>query len=463
MAGVTFAAETASTGLGARLLAFLPRAAGGALAVRGLGIVAGFLFQLLMARALGADGYGVVALALCLQAAAMVLGRVGLDTIVMQVGGPLQAAGRRAPLAGLYRRAALTAIVASAVVAAVLAISAEFLATRVFNEPALTALLPWLALSVVPGSLAWVQAGMLKTLERPAQAYWVESALLPLAMCLVLVGVAPGLAADPEGLARLYLVATCVAALIGARLVDRCLPRSAARKAASLPRFGADCVAVTGIDVLNFMIAWSATVIVAAAANSTETSLFSVANRLVLQIGTVLIVLGNVYAPRFAALHEQGNRHQLENLARRVSRTMIGISALPVVGMLLAPGLLLSVFGEEFVVAESTLRLLTLGQLVNALTGPGGYLLVMAGRARQLRAVLLATLVLTVPGAWLLAGSFGASGAALAIAVGVVTNNLVINLLVVRHLDIQPIPFLPSRQAVAVPVQSQSVQQGISS
>ena len=67
----------------------------------------------------------------------------------------------------------------------------------------------------------------------------------------------------------------------------------------------------------------------------------------------------------------------------RFGTRLIFWPSLVLAGMLFAwPGLVLAAFGAEFEGAATVVRILAVGQLVNALTGPAGYLLLLTGAQR---------------------------------------------------------------------------------
>ncbi len=417
------------------------------LIMRGGGVVAGLFLQVLLARLLGAEAYGVMAIAMCLQAAAVVIGRAGLDSVIMQVGGPHWFRGNALMVRGVYEQAMRIAALNASLVAMLLALGGKLLTD---TPQGLADALPWMSLSIVPASLLWVHSGMLRTVQQPTRAYLVEGAMMPVLLCLMiaLAGLVSGLAL--ERAAMLYCLATSLALVPAARMVRAALPAAPAG-AVSIPlSWRRHCLPVIGVDALNFLLAWMPFAVLAVVATSLESGLFNVASRLALQVGTVLVVLGSLYSPRFSALHAAGDAPALEALARRASWLMIAFGSVPLAALLLVPGLALWVFGPDFAGATDVLQLLALGQLCNALTGPAGFLLVAAGEARRLRAILAMTTVLIFPACWWAAEMHGAAGAALAASLGIALQNLLASAQVWRRLGIQHIPFLPARHGSAV-------------
>lgn len=103
----------------------------------------------------------------------------------------------------------------------------------------------------------------------------------------------------------------------------------------------------------------------------------------------VLIAVNLVVAPRFTALHRQGDMAGLESLAI-MSVKFIGVLALPVIGvMFIFPSWLMGLFDEGFAGGSQLLQILAVGQFINAITGSVGYLLMISGRERDMRNVTL--------------------------------------------------------------------------
>ncbi|HEV3474380.1 MAG TPA: hypothetical protein VG602_03330 [Actinomycetota bacterium] len=93
--------------------------------------------------------------------------------------------------------------------------------------------------------------------------------------------------------------------------------------------------------------------------------------------GVLVVGLSSLYAPRFARLAVAGDRPELRK-ALRESQTWIATLFLPfAVAFILVPEMIVPVLGPDFAGTETALRILGIGQLVNALTGLAPMLLNM--------------------------------------------------------------------------------------
>ena len=146
-----------------------------------------------------------------------------------------------------------------------------------------------------------------------------------------------------------------------------------------------------------------------------DTSLFSSAQRLSLLIVTPLIALQVVFAPLCARLLHQGRTQDLERVLRTGATVAAVGTAFLWLPILVAPGMSLTlVFGAQFSAAAAVLVVLSLGNVVNVLTGLSAVALTMSHRegvAARIQVVALVARLVTGTVAALTWGS-GASPSA---------------------------------------------------
>jgi O-antigen/teichoic acid export membrane protein len=147
--------------------------------------------------------------------------------------------------------------------------------------------------------------------------------------------------------------------------------------------------------------------------NTTEAGIYAIASRLAGFVTFPLSLVTFVFAPNIAHLYARNEHGQLQRMATTTSWWVtIGVVmiALP---LFVFPGLFLSLFGEAFGVGAPVLRILLVGAVVNALTGPVAQLMTMTGLERQASMLMVITMALTVTLNVALIPWFGMTGAAL--------------------------------------------------
>ena len=181
-------------------------------------------------------------------------------------------------------------------------------------------------------------------------------------------------------------------------------------------------------------VQWSGQLISGAYVPSEEIAMLAVAQRTAVLTSFILMAVNMVVAPKFAALYKQGKTIELQNIAVFATRLMT-LFALPVVGfMLLFSEWLMWLFGEEYKAGANLLRILAVGQFINVITGSVGFLLTMSGHERDMRNVVLFSGPLAIVLALVLTPLYGVTGAAVATAISVASQNLLAVAMVKKRL-----------------------------
>lgn len=151
---------------------------------------------------------------------------------------------------------------------------------------------------------------------------------------------------------------------------------------------------------------------------------YSAANQIAMLNTFVLKAANKLAAPMLGAAYHGGRRAEFLAVKRRVM-LWSALSALPLfLAMVIWPRPLLRLFGPGFADGAMLLRILACGQLVNAVTGPVGYALIMSGREKDFSRSLGVAAGLNIAGNLALIPRFGAVGAALATAGSAVLLNV---------------------------------------
>jgi len=186
----------------------------------------------------------------------------------------------------------------------------------------------------------------------------------------------------------------------------------------------------------------------------TDVSQYSVAWRTAALIGFVLIAVNTIAQPKFAALYAQGNLAVLAATARKANLLMT-FCAVPVSALfLIAPSLMMGLFGEGFAGGATVLQILAVGQFINVAMGSVGVLLVMSANEREYRNVQIVTALVALILNFALIPNYGAVGAAIGAASALIVQNLLFAYFVWRRLGIVMLssrPYRPGQIGTKVP------------
>lgn len=415
--------------------------------IRAIAGVANLVFIMVMARFLGSGSMGLLFLALAVITVSSIVGRLGMDNAVLRFVAESASRNEWQNISSLYRKSLTLAIVVSISVILILYLSSPWLSLFVFSKPELSPPLRIMIFSILPLSVLYLHAEMLKGLRKVWQALLLEGVFVPLiAIMLVLVvwlvQESSGRASNITYAAMMYFAATVVSAFIAVFLWYRETPKLVAvARAFSTSALIRTSMPMLWIAIMNMAMGWTGIFMLGILMNKEAVGRYAVASRLAMLTSFILMAVNNVLAPRFAVLYAAGNYDHLRNLARN-SAKITTVLAVPVTLLfVLFPEHVLALFGRGFAAAGPALAILAFGQFVNVATGSVGYLLMMSGHEKDYRNNLVIVALLNVVMNWILIPIYGTTGAATATAVSVITLNIISAVLVYRRLSIMVVPF----------------------
>jgi O-antigen/teichoic acid export membrane protein len=421
----------------------LLRGAGLAFILQVVGAGLAFLLQVLFGRWLGASGYGAYAFTIAWAGLLGVAVGLGFPTTTLRFIPAYSSSEEWARLHGMLRVSLwLTVAVGAgvAVLGAVVAVAVGTLGSGVSSEVLLgLTLVPLLA-------LMRLQQEAIRASRRIGLAYAPALVLRPL---LIIAGGALLAASNValDSTAALAITAASIAILLVVQVIVFWRGLHPAVRAAK-PAYETRAwirVALPLLLIAGFSIVLTQTdiVMVGAFLGSHQAGLYAAASKTASLVSLVLIAVTAIAAPMISSLVAQDRHDELQELVATVAQwifwpslaiaVFLGILAEPVLGL----------FGPSFRDANWYLVVLLLGQLVNAVAGSVGYLMILSGHQRQAAWVYgwvaIAHVGFNVVGI-LLAGTIGA---AIATAASFALWNVWLYVLVVKRLDIHSGAFWP--------------------
>ena len=423
---------------------------GTVLGLRVLGAGLGFAFNVALARVLGAEGLGIYHLSLTFTLIASVVGRMGMDAAVLKFGATSHAERDWLRLATVHRLGMGTALLCCGLVATTTFLAADWIAATVYADPGIANPLRLMSLALVPFSLLSLYGELLKAGQHQALSSFIQGAALPIVNLLLLFVFADTIT-GASAASGLYLAGTLLVCVCGCLLWIRSIPRpspaatATATQAFRLRELLGTALPMYGSAIADVVMTFSDVLILGLFVSSGEVGIYTAAARTALLTRFVLLATSSVAAPRFAALHAAKDSEGIARLARR-STILTTVTTLPLLLIfILAPQQILSLFGPQFEAGASVLVVLTLGQFVNAATGPVGYLLNMSGLHRIEGRIAVAGAVMTVALCFALIPLWGVLGAAAANALATAACNLMRVCVAKSRLGILmlPVPWAP--------------------
>lgn len=391
-----------------------------------------FAVALLLARLLGADGYGAFSFAF---AWAMVLSSVaglGLSPLVVRHVAAMEARHDWSGLRGLLRWS--TGLVAGS--SALTTIVAALVGLAFLHEDLLGPYLLGLGL-VLPTALVLVRQSAMQGLGRVVLGRVPETLVMPVLFLVLAALFGTALSGfSARAAVALLLVSALVAFLVGTILLARTLP-AAVRAAA--PRYDRRSWARSAAPLLLLGVAGVVsvqvgTILLGVFAEPEETGVFALALRLSAFASFLFMASMYPLMPTVARLHSLERTDELRATVGRAARAVFLFSLPIAVGIAVLAEPLLGLFGDEFRSGADAVRILVLGEIAKVFLGLSGLVLVMTGREDDLARGVVAGAVVTTALSLALIPRFDVVGAAVATSLGALATHLLLTLLSRRRL-----------------------------
>ena len=405
-----------------------------ALTIRILGAGMAFLFNLIIARQLGAEQSGYFFLALALVMLLSAVARLGFDNTVLRFTSADACNGHT--VKAILNFALKYVLPVSFVFTVITYTLAHWLAESVFNKPGLATSLQFIAPAIIGLSIVFLVAMSLQARHKLIASIPCQN-IAHFMLCGAAVIV---FSAESASTAALYFslslgITSCFFYWLSTKNLNNNGEKADPKKLwhSARPNWV--------IIIMSQAVQWSAPIIIGIFLVAQQVAFFSVAQRIALLTSFILMAVNLVVAPKFSAFHAKGDDVGIRKTALFSARLLV-LSALPIVlFMLVFPDFLMGLFGEEFKQGAVILQILVLGQAVNVVTGSVGFLLMMSGHERDMRFVTLISgfgVLISVP---IFTKLFGAVGAASATAFFISLQNLLAVYFVKKRLGFNTLKF----------------------
>ncbi len=432
--GTTAAAQT-----GGRLRNHLIKGAAGGFILQ-VGF-AGFAFlnAIILARVLGADGYGAFANAMAWVSLLTIPATFGFGILLVRDTAIYRSQGKWGLLKGLLHFSNRIVLGLSVV----LALIGAGVAGWMFASPAQAMMRHtiWIALLLLPlFALYNLREAVMRGLEHVIRARFPGMIVRP---GLLLLGIVAIYFFRPQQLSAQAAMAVNVGAGEIALVLSIFFLRSVFPKEAkaATPEYTSRPWLKAAFPMLVYggaqiVLGQTDIVMLGAMRGAHEVGLYAVANRMALIIGYTMMAAEIIIAPIIARLYAKADKEKLQNILTKAVRISF-FSILPFgIIFIFAGNYVLQFFGKEFIVANSALSILTIGRLVHVALGPGALLLSMTGHEKSVANIVAIAAFLNIIANSVLIPLYGINGAAIASAVSLILMRIALSLYALQRTNI---------------------------
>lgn len=398
--------------------------------ISGIGEVAsnvlGYLTSIIMARAVGPFGLGVFNLANIVMWVAQVLSSAGLNEGLLRFVAHYKARKDMPRVNGAIIFGTKITLLQSILAASVLFYAADYLSVKIFHNidvgwalKILIFSLPLLAL----GEL-WLRA--IQSFQEVKYQIYIQKICQPVIKLLVLVvlfwsGMKLGgiLAASIVSIAAGFALSLFYLNKIHP-VYEKASPPVYEKK--ELILFSLPLSLTQFLGVLNFYVD---SLMLGYFKTAAEVGIYSIVTRLALLIVLPLTAINNIFAPMISEYHSKQEIGKMEEMFKTVTKWVFVLSLPVFLIFVLFDEPILTIFGKSFAAGALALIILGGGELINAGSGPVGYILMMTGRSKMIFINSVVFLLLNMTLNYMLIPRYGIAGAAAATGLSVSVINII--------------------------------------
>lgn len=393
---------------------------GGPSLARALALGMTFAFSLVVARALGPNGAGVVYAAVVGVSAVGMLARYGTEYAVLRYGSALFGTHdlHRDSLNWDY-------LLRFCVIASSACCAVVVLAVQVVSAGDNRAVYTVFALSIPFQSISVLCSALLRAGGQAGRGAFAEFGLAQGIAAVATIVLAATDAADPARVGVAFTASWAIVSVWSLVAVGRVWQTEASGLKTPRPTL-ASLGAMMSSSLLFYALTWSPIFVLVLVSTQAEVAWFGAAARfptLIALVPTIQLTAGMPIIASHIARHQLGDANEV---IRRLNLRAAAIALTSGVALVVAAPWVMALFGPGFRGAAPVLAILVLGQVGAVLLGPASTLPLVTGHERHAMVALCVTLPIAVVAEVLLATRWGAAGAAAGWAVAVCAYGLMV-------------------------------------
>lgn len=402
------------------------------------------MLSIVLARSLGADGYGTYAYAFAIMGLLLVVAEAGIPMLLMRETAASDGNREWGLLRGALIRGKQYVSIISVIVS-VFGLSTLWLLGDQLSKELFQTIFLMLILVPVMAVVKTI-AHIIRGLRYAVVGMTIDMLLHPVLVLIIvsfLFIVEPKLR-DPQYAMAAQVTAAVIVLIVSIQLLNRYLPENVRTCSpefqnikwfkSSIPFLAIGAVGLIYYKTDILMLGWFHP--------PSEVGVYQVAVQGSMLVAFPVHAIGNVIAPLFARLSGQGDIWKLQDVTRAAARIVV-LFSLPIVAVFVLFGGALAalVFGDDFESAHMPLAILALGQLGMTFFGFAGFLLNMTGNERCAAKILIISASMNVVLNIALVPPYGVVGAAIATAISTGFLHVSYHYMAKKLVDVSSTPF----------------------
>ncbi len=399
--------------------------------IRFFGAILGILFSIVLARVLGANEVGIYFQAINIALIGTIIGRMGLDNAVLKFTAIYSKNNEWGKVNGVYQQAINICLKSSVLATIVLYFTSGMIAEYFYKDMNIVFPIQLMVISIIPFSLMTLHAEMLKGLEKTRLAIIVQNVLIPFTCLSVLIFFRN--VGDINIAIYAYIFSVILSCAISYMFWKKSVKHNQfiTIESKQLLEIGLPLLLVASMGLI---LSITDSMMLAFWLDSRTVGIYGVVAKVVFLSSMLLVVVNSIVAPKIASAFSNNEFYEVKNILIKSIMYLFGVALLILLLFIGFSSFILEIFGTEFVNGKKALLILAFGQFIVLSTGPIAYTLMMTGKEKVYRNIVIFSAILNVILNIILIPKHHMIGAATATAISLSTKNIITFFVVYSHL-----------------------------
>ncbi|OGW52070.1 MAG: hypothetical protein A2Y81_02300 [Nitrospirae bacterium RBG_13_43_8] len=385
-----------------------------------------FLSQIIIARILGVEAFGLYALGFAAVKMCEIFARLGLHKGGMRFVS-IYKDDNPAKLKGVLVSAIGITILNGILIGGILYLSSDWIAQNIFRKPVLSSYLQLFAYAIPFVATMNVVSFLFQGFHTMKYTVYTREFIQPVTN-IFLISAFYYAGFLMEGVIYAFILSHLIALIAGLLYFKRIFPQSFDKKTKpdfELRNIISYSTPLLFVGFLEYFLSWTDTLMLGALSTTRDVGIYRAASQIPFLMTFFLFAISTIYAPIAASLFHKREMQRFANMFKTTTR-WISYTVVPIfVFILFSAREIMMLFGKGYVeTGYIVIIILSFGQLVNCITGSVGYTLTMTGKQGVALIFSIVLLAINIVLDLLLIPKYGVLGAAIASSISAASINL---------------------------------------
>ena len=403
------------------------------------GMVLTYAAILYITNKYGAKQYGILVMLTTIASVFAIIPTFGSHDAILRVIGELWEHKKYSNIKYIFKRVLLATTFLAILFILLLYFSSGFIAENILNKAYIKPYIKIISITIVATTILTIITATLTGIKKIKESVFIQTIATQLIFLIFLI--INNSLKITDNLIYIYVASYVTAITLSTIFVLKIImylkhdnSKNIEHKY-DLAKISAIALPLLFVNSLHFLIFQSDIIMLSIFATEQDIGIYNAARRIAELTSIPLFAINSIVVVKFAALHSKNDIYNLQKITKQSTKLMFFMSLPLLLFYFSFPSFVMGLFSKEFIAGVGVLVLITGAQFINVISGSVGYIMSMTDNRHIVRNVLFIAAIINITLNYILIPIYGINGAAVASAICIVFNNIVLVIYVKKKLN----------------------------